>query len=318
MASFKVPPPVFSEDCLYSDWKTDVDLWSRMILDSQLNKKQKSIALYQSLPKTVRKTVLTKVTIANIDHEDGIKNILTAMDGFYQKDKVRSGCTEIKKLMKYRRPTSMAIDKFFIELNLMMNKVENLGVTIPEAFKAVIMLDCANLSERKMEICHATCTALTVAEMRTQIERVGYDADSNTETTSQSSSKQEFAVIKTEPAIETMYVQNCLQCGQDTVLSSDEESYPNETFYSNKGRGSGFKSYQKRFSSNRNQPYGGRGAVKNPQNKFGYYTACDFCKCTYHYLPDCPYCPEEMKMEYNMKRQAKIGRGRQNHPNPTF
>ena len=314
MASFKVPPPVFSEDCLYSDWKVDVDLWSRSILDSQLNKKQKSIVLYQSLPTTVRKTVLSTVTIENIDHDDGIKNILTAMDSFYKKDQVRSGCTEIKKLLKYRRPKSMAMDKFFIEINLMMNKVENLGVTIPDAFKAVIMLDCANLSESKTELCHATCTALTVNDMRAQIEKVGYDVDSNTETTAQSSSTQGFAVIKTEPAIETMYVQNCLHCGQDSVLSSEEESYPNETFYSNKSSRNGLKWNQKRLSSNRNQPYSARRAVKNPQNRFGYYTTCDFCKCTYHYLPDCPYCPEEIKLEHNLKKQAKIGRGRQNHP----
>jgi len=130
MSLYKVPPPVFTENCVYSDWKIDVDLWSRSILDSQLTKKQRSIVLYQSLPPPVRKTVLSSITIDDIDSDEGINKILEAMDKFYKKDDVRSGCSEIKKLLRYRRPKQMALDKFFIEINLMMNKVESHGIEI--------------------------------------------------------------------------------------------------------------------------------------------------------------------------------------------
>ena len=97
MASFKVPPPVFTEDCTYEDWKVDVDLWARSILDTQLTKKQKAILLYQSLPAPVRKTVISTITIDSIDDDGGVKNIKAAMDKFYQKDKKRVGCAVISR-----------------------------------------------------------------------------------------------------------------------------------------------------------------------------------------------------------------------------
>ena len=118
MATFKVPPPVFSDDISYNDWKINVELWSRSIRDEQLNKKQKAIVLYQSLKGTLQKTILSEITIDDIDHNDGIKNILTAMDSFYKKDQVKSGCAALDKLIKYRRPKDVSINKFIIDINL--------------------------------------------------------------------------------------------------------------------------------------------------------------------------------------------------------
>ena len=103
----------------------------------------------------------------------GIKNIFTAMDCFYQKDKVKSGCVVLDNLIKYRKPKDLPINKFLIEFNLKMNKVETLGVKIPDAFKAYLLLECANLSHNKKEICRATCANLTYKDMRAQIEKVG-------------------------------------------------------------------------------------------------------------------------------------------------
>ena len=323
MASYKVPPPVFSDDITYSDWKTNVELWSRSILETQLNKKQKAIILYQSLKNEVQKTVLSEIGIDDIDHTDGIKNILTAMDSFYEKDKVKSGCTALDQLMKYRRPKDLPIDKFIIDINLKMNRVETLGVAIPDAFKAYILLECANLSQNKKEICRATCKDLTSKDMRAQIEKVGLDFDANASTsTEQNTCKSEFAVIKTEPITETLFVQSCLHCGTDTTLSSDEE-YPNETYYTNKSRNQRYVSKQKshahpynnynkqnQFShSSRGQP------TPNPLNKFGHYTTCDFCKSIYHYLPDCPDCPHDIKSQYSSRKQFKYGR---NNNQPTY
>ena len=171
MASYKVPPPVFSDDITFSDWKIDVNLWSRSILDSQLNKSQKAIILYQSLKNEVKKTILSEIGIDDIDHVDGIKNIFKAMSSYYEKDQVKSGCAALDKLMKYRRPKEVSIDKFIIDFNLKMNRVETLGVTIPDAFKAYILLECANLSQNKKEICRATCSNLTYKDMRAQIEK---------------------------------------------------------------------------------------------------------------------------------------------------
>lgn len=312
MAS-KVPPPVFTEDCTYADWKVDVQLWSRSIYDSQLSKKQKSIALYQSLPAPVRKTVLSTITIDDIDSDDGVKNIFKAMDKFYQKDEVRTGCTEIKKLLRYRRPKDVPLDKFFIEMNLLMNKVENHGIGISDPFKAVILLDCANLSDTKTELCNATCPQLTLDNMRTQIEKVGADDESSATTGTHVHHKLEQS-IKTEPVVETLYVQNCIQCGSESVLSSDEESQPHETFYANKRRGHRFQLDQKPHGSKDHQigQFSSKRTTRNPQNKYGYYTSCDYCQCTYHYLPDCPYAPEEIKMQYNFKKQMRLKRGHQN------
>ena len=103
MASYKVPPPVFSDDTTFPDWKIDVNLWSRSILDTQLNKSQKAIILYQSLKNEVKKTILSEIGIDDIDHVDGIKNIFKAMSSYYEKDQVKSGCVALDKLMNKPR-----------------------------------------------------------------------------------------------------------------------------------------------------------------------------------------------------------------------
>ena len=238
------------------------------------------------------------------------------MDSFYKTDQVKSGCAALDKLIKYRRPKDLAIDKFFIEMNLMMNKVETLDVKIPDAFKAYLLLECANLSQNKKEICRATCAKLTCKDMRGQIEKVGYDAESTSSSTSnEHNTKTEFSVIKTEPATETLYVQSCLHCGTDTALSSDDEVNQNDTFYTSKSK------FQRPFSNNRshnskqnqynNSPYNNNDSRNrpspNPLNKFGHYTTCDYCKSIFHYLPSCPDCPQDIKLQYSSKKQMRYG-----------
>ena len=78
-----------------------------------------------------------------------------------------------------------------------MKKVETLGVKIPDAFIAYLLLECANLTQNKKEIWRATCATLTYKDMRAQIEKVGCESDSTADGKSQHTSKQEFSVIKT-------------------------------------------------------------------------------------------------------------------------
>ena len=319
MATYKVPPPQFSEEISYPDWKIDVELWARGILDSQMNKKQKAIYLYQSLNVTVRQTVLSEVTIDEIDHDDGIKNIFTAMDCFYQKDQVKSGCVVLDNLIKYRKPKDLPINKFLIEFNLKMNKVETLGVKIPDAFKAYLLLECANLSQNKKEICRATCAKLTYKDMRAQIEKVGCESDCATDRDLQQTSKQEFSVIKTEPLVDTLYVENCMHCGSENLISSDDDNNggTHETLYSKNRFQRNYSNQRGQSSSRYHQSNHSRSPpTPNPLNKFGHYTTCDFCKSIYHYLPDCPDCPADIKAKYsyNNKRQQRYGKSH----NPTF
>ena len=164
-----------------------------------------------------------------------------------------------------------------------------------------------------------------------QIEKVGCDPDANVvkdnddfRDNDENTRKSDFTVIKTEPIVETLYVQSCLHCGNDTTLSTDDddEVYPNDTFYTNKGQTQRFfpnqkahNSKQNQFNNTRNRP------TPNPLNRFGHYTACDFCKCIYHYLPDCPHCPHDIKLQYSSKKQQfRYGsrRNNNNYSNPTF
>ncbi len=182
-----------------------------------------------------------------------------------------------------------------------MNRIETLGVNIAQEFHAYYMLTCANLSQTKKEICQATCSTLTPKAMRAQIEKVGADLDTGSSNHQQAcSSKSDFSVIKTEPVAETMYVQSCLQCGNDTYLSSgDDDANLCDTFYTNRGRMS--RSFPRGSGSHQiqsNQNFKDAAPTRNPTNKFGHLTDCDFCKSIYHYLPDCPDCPQQIKLQY--------------------
>ena len=43
----------------------------------------------------------------------------------------------------------------------------------------------------------------------------------------------------------------------------------------------------------------------NPVDKFGHVRGCTFCKCTYHWIAECPYVPSSIKNEVINKTRYK-------------
>ena len=163
-------PPRKTEDLTYENWKKEVKIWQ---FQSNLEKPKQGGALYLSLEGKARQTVLAEVDPDEINCDDGVKNILKALDQYYKKDESKSAYSAFDDFIKYRRDPSMSLNEFLIEFNLKCHKIENFDMKLPTGVLAYFLLACVNLSEEKMEICRATCSDFTYEKMRETIEKVG-------------------------------------------------------------------------------------------------------------------------------------------------
>ena len=202
---------------------------------------------------------------------------------------------------------------------------------LPEGVLAYLLLNCANISEEKMEICRATCPDLTFNNMRQTIEKVGVGSseDKNDKqitfsSDGQGSSGSSFSApdvsntiqIKQEP----VYLAADHNTAPDLLLDysinqSDEYCDEDEVYYGNNQRPGRFVRYPSRQSAlggNNQKVYVKRDNYSqipkmNARDSAGNVLTCKFCHSYYHYVAACPDCPEYLKRSYISKGQKSFG-----------
>jgi hypothetical protein len=275
-------PPEMRDGLLYEDWKKELEIWCSF---TDLDKKRQGPAIFLTLKGKARETVLADVDSAKLKDDTGVKEITTALDKLYVKDKSESAFVAFENFIKFKRSTNMSIKDFSIEFNLRLSKIKTHKMDLPDGVLAYYLLSSANLTEEQTSLCRATCAKLTYTDMKTQIERVSVSSVSP-------SSNASAAVITVEP----QYVAQYQQYDEAPYYYDEEpgfEQYEEEelavqdTYYNRPGSMPGMTS----------QPRGGRffnsSAKKqtNPIDEYGNPAPCRFCKSIYHWVDRCPDAP---------------------------
>ena len=206
MAKSSIPaPPELNLDIMtFSDWLFDIAIWEDL-LDEKFAKKKGSF-LYQHLKGKAKETVRNEVPSATILSENGLNQIIGCLKKLYQSDQSRHEYDTFDKFIKFKRPDTMSIKDYLVDYNLLYNKVEVYAGALPEAILGYSLLENANLSEEKKEICRATCSTLTYDTMKIQIEKVcvGLSVEKLSPsmeklTFSHDDQKYSKAIVKSEP-----------------------------------------------------------------------------------------------------------------------
>ena len=293
MANKAVKPtkvPVMHDDLAYSDWKKEIGIWEMTNTVLRCTKAVLAGTLFESLVGQARNTVLSELTIAKIACDDGVVNILKTLDEFFLGNTVQTAFEAHDELTKFRRKHNTNVKDFLVEFQLKVNKVKLSGTNLSDGVIAYTLLNCANLSQDKVDMIRATCNTLDFKTVKAQLEKIALDkASPSSKEHVKFSSSSKYESPSASIKVEDVY-HHCSQLN-NSDSSEGSETECNEGYY-------GYNNRQRQHNN-----HGHRGSSKklNPIDKYGHVTDCDFCKCVYHYINECPYAPDYLKNNSSRK-----------------
>ena len=165
--------PVMKKNQPYEDWMKRIQVWKATNTVLGVEKKIQAGVLFESLKGNPQQIVLSELKVAEIIADDGIKNITDTLDNFFMPNKVESAFNALNDLFTYKCEKGVSTESFIVEFQLKVNKVKASGTTLSENLLGYTLLNCANLSEEKLDIVKATCNELTYKNVKSQLIKVG-------------------------------------------------------------------------------------------------------------------------------------------------
>ena len=106
MAGVKAQGPPSLKDVTYSNWKTEISIWSDF---TELADEKKGPAVFLSLTGQARESVRQDVTADKLKEKTGLKNLLDCLDKLYLKDQTCSAYEIYEEFEKFVKPSDMSI-----------------------------------------------------------------------------------------------------------------------------------------------------------------------------------------------------------------
>ena len=264
--SFKNPPKL-EDDSLYEQWKSDVDVWSKL---TDLATTKQALAVHLTLSGRARQAS-SEVDVTELEKETGLTTLLTKLDGVYLADKGRRQFSAFHGLYDCRRSPDVKVTQFISEFEHLYHKFSKLDMTLPDSVQAFMLLAACNFSDNDRQLVMSAITDVTYSNMKDAIKRVFGSVMTN---------KNEQKV-KEEPVFH----------------AESSENVESEVFFSNRARplqrGGGSVGARRRSgrfgtsASTRGRKYVNERKM-NPIGKDGYVSRCAICESIYHWVRDCP------------------------------
>ena len=174
MATRNTPPPVFSKDISWLDYKNELKIWQAL---TDLPAKKQGPSLYLSLTGKAREAAL-ELDIAVISKDDGLEKILERLDKLYLQDTNQSAYLAYQEFENFKRPLEMRMREYLNNFEKLYTKIKAHGMELPDGVLAYRVLNSANLSEEEMKLCRATLTTLQYDKMVEQLLKIFGDTGS--------------------------------------------------------------------------------------------------------------------------------------------
>ena len=253
-------PPAFTKDTNYEKWKTKLEMWQ---LVTSSAKDKEGPTLFLVLDDNTQEA-LSETPNAQINCDNGVKNILVILDKLYLKDKTQAATEALEAFFSYTRDPCMSIKEYINEFDKRYNKIKHYGSSVSDDCLGFRLLKSAALSvpDEKLVKSHGT---MTYHNVKTQLKRI-MSADSNA-----SQVLKDEVKVETDTALYTNF-------GRGQYGNSRMQRYPRGGFSRGFGRVS---------QGNR-----GRGTYQakgtNPLDQYGNVTTCICCGSRNHWIEKCP------------------------------
>ena len=203
--------PVLNDKADYITWKKEVTIWKQ---GTNAKPAQMASKLIMNMRGKPRATALD-IDPTKLGVNDGLKNLLEALDSLYNKDGTQVLFAAIDDFESYRRPQVMGIDEYVLEFQTRYRSLKQLSAAssgddlYADAILAYRLLNQASLSDSQRQLIKATCNnGLSFAKMEEQLRRTFGDGINMTGT---AQSSRDDNKIKIEP---TFMARSHDQCGE--------------------------------------------------------------------------------------------------------
>jgi hypothetical protein len=278
--------PVMQPNQPYIDWKKELQIWKATNTALTVGNKIQAGVLFESLSGVPRRTVLSELTVEEIISDDGVEKIISTLDNYFMGNTTQQAFSSIDDLMNYKCKPGTTIENFIVEFQMRVNKVKASGTILPDGVLGYTLLIASNLKDDKLDMIKATCEELTYKNVKAQLEKIGFGRGNEKSGKVSGTQEAGSSNVKVEPCFYG-YTRARNLCYGSSESSSEEDLNGEKVFYAGKQFSAGHDS--KKFQM-------------NPTDRFGHIRSCTFCKCTYHWLVDCPYAPSSIKNQVNNKK----------------
>ena len=164
-------PPVFHGDDgeSYLDWRLDIELWQGF---TTLEKKKWATSFLLNLKEGKVKSTIRALGKDKLQTDDGMKNVIDALDKIYKEDDSAYIYRALKKFETYIRPKDTPLSSYISEFNKMISEMESYKIKMPDCAVAYRFLNSANLPAEKLDLALATVSSMTYADMLTAVKKI--------------------------------------------------------------------------------------------------------------------------------------------------
>ena len=266
MCSMKLPPePSSCEN--YQLWRKDVEVWSKLT-DTPAAKRGLALQYACRTNQKLHETIL-EIPSEQVECEEGLENVLKVLDTHHNVNKKEVAIKSYKDFLSLRRKQNQTISEFILEFDKISNKTKSNGNTLSDDLMAYQLLQAVSITETDERIIKASTPDLTYKNVQEALKRSFGDSTYETQT------------IKPEPTF-----------ASNTTDDQNADDSEEEVFYgaSNKWRKPVIYQLSLKQTTRRG---------KNPLDKNGHITQCNYCCSINHYVGECPDRKKDSQINTN-------------------
>ena len=276
MANYK-KPPTFG-DKPYERYIEELNAWTFI---TELEKDKQAIAVALSFPENdeshIRDKVFSEINMDDLKEEDGIKTLITFMDGIFKKDELTQVYDAYIKFDRFKRTMNDAIENYIIEFEKLYVKTKRYKMELPQSVLAFKLLDGTLLEHKDRQL---VLTAVNYSNVDTLFSQMKVALKKFFGEQSKPALSADDSSIKYESAL----------AAQHEECNMNYRRRPNFT------RGNNTRQHFRGGSSNINKTQTQRRKT-NPVDSTGNPMTCNICQSIMHFSRDCPHSYENMKKQ---------------------
>ena len=274
MASSSKCPPRFVGECNYEHWRKDIEIWCKL---TDLPKKKQALAIHLSLEGRAR-LASSEITIAELESDDGVKSLLTKLDGLFLADAGRRKYTAFQDLYNLRRQDDQDIRTFVSIFEHTYFLFTTQGMSLPDPVMAFMLLASCKLSDNEQQLVMSAIANITYENMKIALNRI-FSGDINAQTSA-------VGAIKNEPVFLAEELEGGVQEGEVFMVRGGG--------FQRRGRGSRGGRRGRWSAGARGYTHSSTGRRQNPLGPDGKVSRCLVCDSRFHWARDCPDAFENM------------------------
>ena len=143
------PPSFVSDEKSYSQYKSDLEMWSRI---SGIDKKIQAEHVVYRLDSRLKEKVVTQIGDKIRDNADGIKELLEFLDTIYDKDDMADVWDKFSEFSNMSRRADQDINQFMADWSNSYHKLKATGCEYPDKILGFKLLEAANLNDMERNL----------------------------------------------------------------------------------------------------------------------------------------------------------------------